>query len=116
MLQTISTTKNMMASRTFWPTRNDNCACTLRMQRTILEAAHLMQERVHNLLFVIAYLTTFVLPTLSYETFKGKRHGVSNGGSKILFYKGVVSILRLCRGIFRKYRGNKKDKLPRKPV
>jgi hypothetical protein len=69
----------MMTSRTFLPTRDDNCASTLRMQSRILEAAHLMQERVHYLLFV-CLLNDAVLPTLSYESFEVERHGVSNDG------------------------------------
>jgi len=79
MLQAISITKNMMTSRTYLPTRDDNCAGTLRMQSRILEAAHLMQEHVHYLVFLCLF-NDAVLPTLSYETFRVKRHGVSNGG------------------------------------
>jgi hypothetical protein len=78
-LQAISTTKKAMTSRTFLPTRDDNCASTLRMQSRILEAAHLMQELVHYLLFACLFNDT-VLPTLSYGTFKVERHCVSNGG------------------------------------
>ena len=95
----------MMTSRTILPTRDDNCAGTLRMQSMILEAAHLMQERVHYLLFVCLF-NDAVLPTLSYETFELERHGVSNCGFIILFYERIVSILRFCSGIFRKYRRN----------
>jgi len=69
----------MMTSRTYLPTRDDNCAGALRMQSRNLEAAHLMQERVHYLLFVCLF-NNAVLPTLRYETFKVERHGVSNGG------------------------------------
>ena len=56
----------MMTSRTFLPTRDDNCAGTLRMQSRILEAAHLMQERVHYVLFVCLF-NDAVLPTLTFR-------------------------------------------------
>jgi hypothetical protein len=76
----------MMTSRTFLPTR-DNCAGILRIQRRILEAANLMQERVHYLLFVCLF-NDAVFPTLSYKTFKENDMVFQTVVRKFCFTKG----------------------------